>query len=172
MKPFGAIDTRSPGAGRIDLTTSLRKKAWRNAMVAAINAGIDQRLFSIRPGDCRWESWSSDRGICRGTEYEFTLDGAPAVGWVDDAGFDELAVHVAIWPTAEGRRFVSAGNAGLLAGEIFATGWLERRDGAWLQVGNDVGSGWTFSGRRARLKRMADLAIRPHGYAADGSFKI
>lgn len=172
LKPFGAIVTHSPGAGRVDLTTSLRKKAWRNAMVAAINAGIDQRLFSIRPGDCRWNGWSSHRGNCRGTEYEFNLNGAPAVGWVDDAGFDELVVHVAIWPTAEGRRFISAGNAGLLAGEVFATGWLERRDGAWLQVGNDVGSGWTFSSRRTRLNSIANLAIRPHGYAADGSFKM
>ena len=31
-----------------------RQKAWRNLMVCAINAAVEQRLFSLRPGDIRF----------------------------------------------------------------------------------------------------------------------
>lgn len=172
FEPFGAINTYSAGADRVPLTNSLRKRAWRNAMVAAINAGIEQRLFSIRPGDCRWPGWSADRGLCKGTLFKFSIGGIPALGWVDDIGFDELSIHVALWPTVHGEEFVQAGNAGLHAGETFATGWLERRKGAWLQVGDGVGGGWTFSSRQQRLKTVAGLELRPHGYAAQGSFMM
>lgn len=172
LESCGGINTFSNGAGRVDLTKSVRKRAWRNAMVSAINAGIDQRLFSIRPGDCRWEGWSEDRGITRGATFSFSVGDIPAIGYVSDAGFDELAIHVALWPTANGERLVAAYNAGLHAGEVFASGWLERRKGAWLQVGNDTGSGWTFSARRNRVQVVADIGVRPHGYAAAGSFMM
>lgn len=171
LESCGGINTFSNGAGRIDLTKSTRKRAWRNAMVCAINAGIDQRLFSIRPGDCRWDGWSEDRNITEGATFSFSVGDFPALGYVSDAGFDELAIHVALWPTANGR-LVAAYNAGLHAGDVFASGWLERRKGAWLQVGNSAGRGWTFSARKNRLERVADLVVRQHGYAADGSFMM
>jgi hypothetical protein len=169
---FGAINTRSSGAGRIDLHRSTRKRAWRNAMVAAINAGLEQRLFSIRPGDCRWPEWSADSSRRRGTEFTFSVGDIPAIGWVNDAGFNELAIHVALWPSSEGKRFVGAINGGFLAGEVFAMGWLEREEGAWLQVGNGAGASWTFRCRRERLAAVAALDVRPRGYAADGSFVL
>lgn len=172
LENCGGINTFSNGAGRIDLTKSVRKRAWRNAMVSAINAGIDQRLFSIRPGDCRWDGWSEDRSITRGAAFPFSIGDIPALGYVSDAGFDELAIHVALWPTEDGKRLVAAYNAGFHAGDVFATGWLERRRGAWLQVGNDTGGGWTFSGRKNRVPVVADLQARPHGYAAAGSFMM
>lgn len=169
---FGGINTVSPGAGRVNLYGSLRKRAWRNAMVAAINAGIEQRLFSIRPGDCRWPGWSADRNLCRGASFRFSLADAPAIGWVNDIGHDELSIHAALWPTERGKHAVQAFNAGLHAGELFAIGWLERQKGAWLQVSADVGRAWTFKARRTRLRTIAEVEIRPHGYAADGTFMI
>jgi hypothetical protein len=172
LESHGAINTFSVGATRVNLRSSLRKQAWRNAMVAGINAGIEQRLFTIRPGDNRWDGWVGEREKNRGATYSFEVDGIPGIGFVSDAGYDELAIHVALWPTAEGERFVEAGNGGLYAGELFASGWLERRKGAWLQVSNDVATGWSFRSRRDRLRTVAVMQVRPHGFAASGSFII
>ena len=37
---------------------------------------------------------------------------ASAIAWVGDAGFDELSIHVALWPTPDGERWVRVANAG------------------------------------------------------------
>ncbi|MBL3565497.1 hypothetical protein JMM59_10860 [Rhodovulum sulfidophilum] len=108
---FGAINTYSTGAERVDLSSSTRKRAWRNVMVAGINAGIEQRLFSIRPADCRWPGWTVENGYHTGTSFEFSVAGIPALGWVGDIGHDELSIHVALWPTERGREIIAAANA-------------------------------------------------------------
>src|SRR5579885_3304219 len=57
---FATLNVEGDGAALVDTTPasafdiqyrSQRARAWRNAMVAAINAGLEQRLFSLRPGD-------------------------------------------------------------------------------------------------------------------------
>lgn len=168
---IGVVKTRSHGqAGSYGPP---RQLAWRNAMVAVINEGIRRRLFTIRPGDNRWPGAATD-GLSRGEGHAFELEvqGIPAIGYVSDAGYDELALHVAFWPTAEGRRWVVAANAGFLAGEVWAMGWLERREGAWLQVGAHPGGRATFRARRERLAGIAGLSIKPLGYADRGSFAL
>jgi len=147
--------------------TTLRSRAWCNVMVAAINAGIDQRLFTILPGDNRWLD-AGDPNRRETQVFHFEVDGIPSVGTVHDAGFDELGIHVALWPTPEAPRRAKAYNAGFAAGEAFASGWLERRDGAWLQFSEKP----NFRCRAARLKRLAELNIRPKGYANRGNFKL
>ncbi|MGY2803986.1 hypothetical protein [Bradyrhizobium sp. USDA 4506] len=161
------IRTASSGARNIDYGQSKRLRAWRNAMVAGINAGIDQGLFTPRPGENRWPPADPTRGD-DGRSYRFILEGIPAIGWVRDAGWDELSIHVALWPTPDSEERVRAANAGFSAGELVASGWLERRDGAWLQVGSSP----HFCCRKHRLNQVAALDIRPKGYADQGSFKI
>jgi len=61
-----------------------RHRAWRNLVVAAINAGIEQRVFEL--------DGTSPEGPRRAPElvYEFVFCGLPAVACAADVGFDEL----------------------------------------------------------------------------------
>jgi len=166
------VKTESSRFHAVSYGKSARKRAWRNSMVAGINEAIDRRLFTIRPGDNRWPGASKDYGKTQPFTFRFSVGEIPAVASVHDAGFDELSIHVALWPTPEGERWVKAMNAGFLAGEVFASGWLERRDGAWLQVSRGSTHGWGFSCRQNRIIQVAELDLRPKGYADRGSFKI
>lgn len=161
------IATASKGAAKVNYDGSRRRRAWRNVMVAGINAGIDQGLFTPRAGENSWSQPDPRFGDDPRT-YRFMIEDIPAIASVHDAGWDELSIHVALWPTIEGERWVRTANGGFLAGEVFASGWLERRDGAWLQVGHDP----EFSCRKQRLDLIAALEIRPKGYADRGSFRM
>lgn len=143
---------------------SRRSWAWRNAMVGATNAGIEQRLFTIRPGDNRWSGVAKPRS--NGHVFRFSVGGIPALGYVSDAGYDELSIHVALWPSLDGESWIAASNAKFLAGESFAAGWVERRHGAWLQYSGAP----SIACRRSRLAAVCALTLRPKGYADRGSF--
>lgn len=52
-----------------------------------------------------------------------------------DAGWGELSVHVAVHPKGDVLR---AANAGFDAGDAFATAWLERERGAWMQAASNL----------------------------------
>jgi hypothetical protein len=146
-----------------------RDPAFAKPMVAGINAGIEQRLFTVRRGDNRWPGVAGDTHDRRGPHvFHFMVGAIPALGSVSDAGWDELAMHVTFWPTVDGERWVRASNAGFLAGELFASGWLERRDGTWLQVASKP----EFSCRKSRPAVAATLRLDPRGYADRGSFKM
>lgn len=161
--PTSVIRTESK-RGRKFKYGSARMRAWRNLMVAGINAGIDQRLFTVSPGDNRWpKTERMPVGV-----FRFLVGDIPAVASVSDAGWDELSIHVAFWPTEDGARHVVAMNAGFYAGEVFASGWLERRDGAWLQST----AGPDFCCRKKRLHLVASLEVTPKGYADRGDFKL
>lgn len=154
------VKTTPPSAYDISYK-SMRARAWRNVMIAAINAGLERKLFSLRPGDNRWHAAPDERGVV----FDFTFgDGVPALAYVGDGGFDELSVHVALWPTPQGRRFVRAVRAYFEAGEVYATGWVERRRGAWLQS-----STREFSCRKNRLALVAGAAVEPRGYGDRGA---
>lgn len=101
-------------------------KAWRNLMVCAVNAALEQKLFSLRPGDNRFPD-----NMRQGELFDFVLpNGLPAKGSVSDAGFNEVAVHAAVNPKGNA---VRAYNAGFDAGDAFGTTWVERERGAWMQ---------------------------------------
>jgi hypothetical protein len=127
-------------------------------MVAGINAGLQQNLFTLTPGT----------GPDRKTIYDFTINNIPAIAAVRDCGWDELTFHVALWPAAKGRRWIKAGNAGFLAGELFAYGWLERRNGAWLQFNGHP----MLSCRKHRCAIAAALAVPAEGFADHGKFMM
>lgn len=144
---------RTQLAGRMRGLT--RKAAWRNLMVAAINAGLDQGLFGLDPEDNRFED---------NVTFRFSFDGLPAIAHIRDISFGELAVHVAVNPTDRAEEWIEAHNSGFLAGDAFASGWLEREKGRWLQVSeNPVGCV-----RAALLDRIVATRVEPKGFADTG----
>jgi hypothetical protein len=147
--------------------TSARWRAWRNVLVSATNEGLRLGLFSMQPGDNRWPV--KDDGRNPGAVFTFALpDGTPAVGYVNDAGWDELKVHCAANPTQDGPDHVRDFNAAFRAGEAFVAGWVERRKGTWLQVPHACG----LKCRRELLAPLAALQIEPVGYADHGRFML
>lgn len=150
--------------------TSARERAWRNLMVAAINAGMERGLFGPCPGENWWPGYDPDpRKTEGGHVFPFQLDGLPAAGFVGDAGWDELSVHVALFPSEDISR-VRVANAGFWAGEAFATGWMERRSASYLQS-SDV-SRRNLQIRKKLLERVANLEVQPLCFADRGSFRL
>jgi hypothetical protein len=160
--PNAYLNIAEPKAGRqrsrlaAPLRGSKPKRAWRNLMVAGINAGLAQGLFGRAKDDNRW---LGDQGA-----YAFSFDGLPARAWVRDAGFGELSIFVAVQPTARALETGAAFNSGLWAGEGFASGYLEREDGFWLQT--PEGPYGAF--RTALLDRISAHAPVAAGYADKG----
>ena len=71
---------------------------------------------------------------------------------------------MAINPTDRAEDWIESHNAGFLAGDAFASGWLEREKGRWLQVSDSpVGCA-----RAALLGRIAGARPEPKGYADNG----
>lgn len=151
-RPRGSI------AGPLRGAKNLR--AWRNLMVAGVNAGLEQGLFGLGPDD---NCWSGDR-----VTFHFEFDGLPALASVSNAGYGELAINVAINPNAYAENYIRSFNAGLHAGDAFASGYLERKLGAWLQTSaNPIGS---F--RRVLLDRLSDVSVLPLGFVDTGKFMM
>jgi hypothetical protein len=151
----GAVSTIPLSAYEIEYRT-MRQKAWRNLMVHTVNAALEQKLFTLRPGDNRFGGADS-----RGSLFDFTLpNGLPVRGYVSDAGFDELNLHAAVNPIGT---WVRAGNAGFEAGDAVALGWVERERGAWLQS-----SDTRFSCRKSLLAQLADMQVKASGFGDRG----
>lgn len=145
-----------------------RKKAWRNLMVCAVNEGLRLKLFSVRPGDNRWPGSISGvpevrdmRSGDHGHIFDFALPtGLPARGYVNDIGWSELCVHVAVNPKGSS---VRAANAGFEAGDAFASSWLERERGAWLQSSEQL------TCRKSLVSTLALMDVTPLGYGDKGA---
>lgn len=142
---------------------SSRNKAWRNLMVLTVNEALRRKLFTLRPDDNRWPGVSPDKKTrSSGFAFDFMLpSGRPARGWVGDAGFGELSIHAAVDPKEGG--WVSSGNAGFVAGDAFAAGWLERKLGAWLQSSPSM-----FRCRKHLLRELEQMPAEPQGYGDRG----
>lgn len=150
----GVVSTTPSSAYEIDYKSD-RSKAWRNLMVCAVNAALDQKLFTLRPGDNRFSKNSPYERL-----FEFTLpNGLRAKGAVSDAGFDEVAVHAAVNPKGQ---YVSA-QAGFDCGDAVGMTWVERERGAWMQTSQTM-----FSCRRALVHQLASLSVSPQGYGDRG----
>ena len=151
----GVIKTTPTSAYDIEHKTP-RERAWRNLMVCAVNAALEQKLFTLRPGDDRF-----DDNMRSGHLFDFVLpNGLPARGSVATAGFDELAVHAAVNPKGDA---VRSHGAGFSAGDAFGTTWLERRDGAWLQTTTH-----SFRCRKPLLSQLAELNVKAQGFGDRG----
>lgn len=133
-----------------------RHQAWHNTMIATINAGLEQDVYGLEPGDNRW---SGDHAI-----YCFRVGGIDAIAYVRDIGYDELIFQAAVAPTQDAERWIKCGNAGFSAGDAYVQGFLERRKGTWLQTGINP----TCSFRRPILTHLASLTVSPNGYQPRG----
>lgn len=133
---------------------SKRQTAWRNMMVAGINAGLQQDLFTVTPGP-----------VSVGA-YRFEIAGIPAIASAVDIGFDELQIQVGFWPKPNAAAWIGSFEAGFAIGEASACGWVERRNGAWLQVGSVL----RLKCRSHRLDEIAALKVKPNGYVDHGKF--
>lgn len=135
-----------------------RKEAWRNMMVAAINAGIEQQLFSLKSGDNQWPGYVADPNISQWPHvFSFTFQGGiPALASV--GGYDELSINVVLWPNQK-RVWRGTRTGGASAGDAFATGWLKRGPGAYLQT-----SPSGFCCRTIRVSSVADCSVQPKGF--------
>lgn len=144
----------------------VRWYAWRNVIVSAINAGLDQRVFGLSPGENWWpgsgpEGHGSKPGI-----YRFKLnEGMTAVASVKAISGEELSISVILNPRKSDVQ--PEWYCGFADGDSIAHCWLERRLGAWVQ---DGGEG--FRCRRFLQARLADMVIEPKGYADQGSFFV
>lgn len=159
------LNTTCKRAYEIEYRSS-RDKAWRNLITCAVNEGLRQRLFSLRANDNRWTGWNDrrDQSTVHGIVFDFELpSGLPAKAYVADAGFSELAVNVAVLPTARADSWVRSYNAGFFAGDAFAASWLERERGAWIQS-----STTSFKCRKTLLNQLATIDARPAGFGDRG----
>ena len=139
---------------------SERGRAWRNLMVCVINAALDRGLASL---DCR-ESEDQPKEV----RFEFALpNGLRSVGYVDARGFGELAFSVSVNPTAG---HVPSMEGHLKRCDANASGWLERRDGKWIQCPN--GKHGHIRCRRPYLRQLAEFDVEPDGYEDRGEFKF
>jgi hypothetical protein len=147
-----------------------RHKAWRNLMVCVINQGLQRKIFALKPGDNRWDSSVSNnpedrnsRHSDHGYFYDFTLpNGLPARGYVQALGWGgELKVGAAVHP----KRYATSTSsfADFSAGDAWATSWLERETGAWLQSAKAL-----FHCRKYLLSSLAAIDVEPLGYGDKG----
>lgn len=142
----------------------VRWMAWRNLLVSAINAGIEQKLFGLSPDENWWPGAKQKQdGNTRGT-YHFMFDGKlPAIASVTVTSGDELSINVILNPRngiTEPSEF-----SGLDDADACAHGWLERRLGVWIQDGGE-----NFSCKRSVHSLAAAATVEPMGYSDQGSF--
>src|SRR5262249_41481948 len=135
--------------------------AGSNTMAAAINGGLEQKLFGLHPDGGSPEA--------RSHTCEFAIGGIPGLGYVHAIGRDELRINAALWPTTEARRWIVCGNmthySGKAVGEVAASGWLERRTGHYLMPSPSL-----FYCPSARKPIVAALDVAPQGYKDHGRF--
>lgn len=152
------------GAKRLDETgPGDRRKAWRNVMVTAINAGLEQKIFGLGEAE---NSWTGSGGRIFG----FEIAGREALAYVSDhisgAG---LWLKVAVGPTPDARDWVAFDDAGFKAGDAFVTGWFERGRGKWLQQSQYLPR---TRFRKHILPVLTNLEIAPKGYSDNGKFMM
>lgn len=142
----------------------IRWQGWRNLMVSAVNAGLEQRMFGLSPRENWWVGGAAESQECQRGVYSFVFaNEIPALVSVDAISGDELSINVVLNP--RNLESVPSTYDGLSDGDATAFGWVERRLGAWIQ---DGGEG--FSCKRKLLPRLADWDVDPIGYADQGSF--
>ena len=141
---------------------SRKEKIAQKALIFATNELIRQEKITLEP--------TNNHG-----EYHivrFDIGGIPAVASCADIGHGELSLHVALWPTPKGyehiRSWISAPSLRLSMGGFYTSGWLERKNGAWIQSSNGFPNTSSRSGLLAKLESLP--WEEPLGFLADGQF--
>jgi hypothetical protein len=127
---------------------SKRSKAKQNLLVAAVNAALEQELITLQCSPVV------------SAQFNFVIAGFSAVGYVSDAGFDEVFVNTIVCPTELGWQDVSRTISHKFQkfGAATAFAWLERRTGKYLQ------STYNYHGTKAVTNKLSELTIAPCGY--------
>lgn len=143
-----------------------RQQAWRNMMVAAINAGLEQKAFGLGEADNWWPDYDPEKREPH--MYAFDVGRIPVFVYVSDGGHGELWLQVAFWPTTTAYEWAGCDTAGFEAGEAFASGWIERAKGKWLQTPTLP----DLKYRSHRLDTVAALRLKAKGYPDSGKFML
>lgn len=125
--------------------------AWRNIMVAAVNAGLKQGHFGLEPDDNRFEGQDH--------VYRFDLEGLPGIAYVRAMADGELMLHAAINSSKQAEQTIRVGMAGLLGGEGFSEGRMERLDRKYL---HSVRPYTSF--RTTLLFHVSEMKVEPNGF--------
>lgn len=135
-----------------------------HVVVSAINAGLQQRVFGLSPGENWWPEAPRGAAVGLQTTFPFVFDrDIPGAASVKGSRGDTLFINVVLNPRIDNGDSDHA--ADLPGGDVHAHCWLERRLGGWIQDGGDG-----FSCRRALLARVSEVSTDPHGYADFSSF--
>ncbi|SEM91847.1 hypothetical protein SAMN04488103_102440 [Gemmobacter aquatilis] len=143
---------------------SAKEKLGQKVLVRTINEFLRRRLFTLEAGGNHWEN----------PVIEFEMAGIPAIASVADIGHEELSIHVTLWPNAHGREFIRAAalhsSHRLGRGGFYASAWLERKKGAWLQTSNGLPSVSCTRDRQGEVERLP--WEEPLGFSAEGKFFV
>jgi hypothetical protein len=149
---------------------STRAKAYRNAMLAAINSGMDQKLFTLKPDENLWKP-SGNAYYRDGFLYRFEVNGIPAYATVRKHYPGNLMLGVALW-LKDGKlpnmRFWAPHHR---VAELFAVGTLDRRGAPYLQGRATWGAAF-FHCRAHRALEMSAVSIEPNGYRDHGELRF
>jgi hypothetical protein len=128
-------------------------------LVAGINEAIKLNRITLDP-----DNWP-DESI-----FDFTIAGLPARGSVYGISHGEVSISVVVNPkrTNLSPGGYVGGHSLTHLGDAHAMGWLERRDGAWLQYYKPP-----LIKIRNHLKPIiAGASIKPRGFADMGRFYL
>ncbi|PWE34339.1 hypothetical protein DDZ14_01110 [Maritimibacter sp. 55A14] len=121
----------------------------QKVLVRTINEYLRRKLITLAANGNRW----GDQPV-----IEFDMDGIPAVASVADVGHGELSFKATLWPTDHGKKFINAALAGASSrrgmGGFYASAWLERKKGAWLQTSNGLKQVYCARGRRGEVEAV------------------
>lgn len=111
---------------------NLKEQLGQKVLVIAINEFVRRGIISFDQVDDEKGSFQISFFVC----------GIPAMAHARHIGLGELQIVAVLWPSSDCARTigVSASNSEqrLRRGEFYAAGWLERKDGAWLQTGDGL----------------------------------
>ena len=139
----------------------LNEIAWRNLMLSAINAGLEQGVFDLTPEHDFLPDERLKEVVCY--HYKFA-DQVPVHVRVYSIGHGELTFEVDYNWTPNGQQKLF-GPTMAYRGDAFASGWLERKAGLWLQY---TPSRFAFCA--PVVTKIAAVDIDPLGYADCGRF--
>ena len=137
-----------------------RYKAWRNVIVASVNAGIKSGRMSL-----------DTEGDVDPSPLVFQLsDGMniATVFYCNQCPWSEISVTA--WVNPINGNLPEAGVAyGMPRSDLAdctAQGWIERRNGKWIQ------DGVLFRCRRSLIKPLSEVHIEPDGFLDHGRFYL
>lgn len=126
-------------------------EAWRNVMVWAVNAGLEQGHFGLEPDDNRFKGQDH--------VYRFDMDGLPGIAYVRAMPDGELMLHAAINSSKQAEQTIRIGMAGLAGGEGFSEGRMERLNRKYLHSTRPY-----TSFRTTLLFQVAEMKVQPNGF--------